>query len=142
MRYILLFAVIQSFSLLSYAQTSRYSGSGVWNLAANWNNGIPDATINARINTGANCNVNSNSASCKGLEVRSGGAIIVNSGGTLVVNGPLEFESGAGISIIGNMQFRGDIILNGFTRFEIGGGLEIEAATIQVTNGSGVQSSQ
>lgn len=90
MRKQILFLFILLSSAYSFAQTSTFSGSGNWNSAARWSNGIPTAGTAVTIANGATCTVNVANAVCASLTVASGGSntsVTITNGNMLDVSG-------------------------------------------------------
>ncbi len=63
------------------------SESNAWDVAGNWDNGVPVATINAIIPDVAIDPVISTTATCKDLTINSGASLTVNSGASLITTG-------------------------------------------------------
>jgi hypothetical protein len=63
---------------------SRWNGTGIWNTAANWSNGIPGDSTAAIIESGE-VSVQAN-ALCKSLQINTGTATLVLPGSTLTVH--------------------------------------------------------
>ncbi len=63
------------------------SESNAWNVAGNWDNGVPVAALNAIIPDVANDPVISTTATCKNLTINAGVLLTVNSGASLITTG-------------------------------------------------------
>jgi hypothetical protein len=84
--------------------TSTYSGTGTWNVFANWDNGLPGSSTNAFIANGA-VNTISTAAKCNNLTINGGGALTLTTGKTLTIGGTFTIESGGSfIDLAGNSR--------------------------------------
>ena len=88
------------FSLLffqfAFSQTSTFSGSGNWNTAARWSNGVPTASTVVTIANGATCTINITNAVCASMTLASGGTnttVTISSGNKLTVSGDVSLQA-------------------------------------------------
>jgi hypothetical protein len=72
--------------------TSTYSGTGNWNVFANWNHGLPGTITNALIDNAATTTITT-AAKCNNLTINAGGKLTLNSAKTLTVGGNMLIES-------------------------------------------------
>jgi len=112
-----------------------------WNNAANWTNGVPNATLDVIIPTSAtrDCRINIANAQCKSLYVQSGRALLLDTASTgLTVQNDITV-----LGTITQSNATASLTLNGGTlrvdttgRYNHGAGdLSASTATVQVING-------
>ena len=91
------------------------SPSNSWNLASNWTNGVPTATVNAVIpNVGSNNPIiRSVSMIVKDLEIQAGGTLLIDGGKTLTIEGNLTQNGTFNITSDSSLLNHGSLILKG-----------------------------
>jgi len=132
---------------------TQWDGSGgtAWDLPANWSNGVPDATKDAIIATGAvnDCNINVSGAQCKSLVVQNGRTLTLGtaSTGLTVAQDVTVYGTVTHSNTTAALNLNGGILRIDTTgRYNhSGGAINAAAATIQIINGgqynvSGTQS--
>ncbi|SHL99823.1 T9SS sorting signal type C domain-containing protein [Flavobacterium xinjiangense] len=133
-----------------YGATKTYSGSGNWNVAANWSGGtIPGGSDDVIISSGQTVTVTMNdvvNAFVNNLSVLGTGILTINDGKTLTIYGNVTVDSGArfnagtGNSDSAIIKVYGDFINQGTANFwkstvVIAGNL-VTASTILQNNGN------
>ncbi len=89
----LLFCIL--FVQLAIAQTSTFSGSGNWNNAGRWSNGVPNASTAAIIANNSTCTINISNAVCASLVIATGNrttTATITSGNKLTVSGNVTIQ--------------------------------------------------
>ncbi len=76
----------------STAALTTFTGSGNWNTAGNWSNGVPGPCQSAVIN--GSCTITA-TANCNNLTINPAKDLTINSGQTLAVNGQFTIKSSA-----------------------------------------------
>ena len=91
------------------------SPSNSWNLASNWTNGVPTATVNAVIpNVGSNYPIiRSVSMVVRDLEIQAGGTLLIDGGKTLTIEGNLTQNGTFNITSDSSLLNHGSLILKG-----------------------------
>lgn len=87
------------FSLLlvqfAFSQTSTFSGSGNWDNASRWSNGIPTSATAATIANNSTCTINISNAECASLVIATGNratTLTITSGHKLTVSGDVTIQ--------------------------------------------------
>ena len=121
-------SLILSLLLFQFAfsqATSTFSGSGNWNTAARWSNGIPISTTVVTIANGATCTINVTNAVCASMTIASGGTnttVTISSGNKLTVSGDVLLQAPTS-----NSRFRKLDVSAG--TIDVGGNVTLENTT-------------
>lgn len=93
--------------------TSTKVGNGPWGNASKWDNGVPNSTVNAVINT-SNTNVNT-IEECAKLDVLTNNRVNIGNGSSITVYGTLNLESGVDLQVGGELILQDDVSFSGNT---------------------------
>jgi len=79
----------------AFSQTTTFSGSGNWNTAARWSNGVPTASSDAVIANNSTCTIDISNAVCASLVIATGNratTLTISSGNKLTVSGNVTIQ--------------------------------------------------